>query len=237
MAPIPTPSSSIIPSRATVALATNQRLVASWLPPRTGSADSAAPTEQEKEREGQLEDELFTPAPELLGFGAAAPKEGAGSRKEGAAGDEKLRKELLGRDYLRKKMAGGKRKRGDGGVGVGVGTGGSARDGAGVGGWGRKPRPAPAEREVDGGSEDEEGGRSSVGKSKLGVRKRRRELGDDGVQAKDGVLEEPERPVVQELEVRAGVVKRGGGYLDEVLADRLKKKRKKSKSKGGDRES
>lgn len=52
----------IIFSRASVALAKSQRLIASWLPPPTPSELAAAKSEEEIERE---EREMFTAAPEL----------------------------------------------------------------------------------------------------------------------------------------------------------------------------
>lgn len=52
----------IIFNRANVALAKSQRLVASWLPPRTADEAKNAKTKEEIDREEQ---ELFTPVPEL----------------------------------------------------------------------------------------------------------------------------------------------------------------------------
>ena len=53
----------IIFNRANVALAKSQRLIASWLPPRTEEELRNAKTEMEIEKE---EEEMFTPMPELL---------------------------------------------------------------------------------------------------------------------------------------------------------------------------
>ena len=53
----------IVFNRASVALAKNQRLIASWLPPRTAAELSSAKTVEEFERE---EEEMFAPVPELL---------------------------------------------------------------------------------------------------------------------------------------------------------------------------
>lgn len=61
MAPQPS-EADIIFNRANVALAKSQRLVASWLPPRTEDEIKNAKTEEETEKEEQ---ELFTPMPEL----------------------------------------------------------------------------------------------------------------------------------------------------------------------------
>jgi len=58
-----TSEADIIFNRANVALAKSQRLIASWLPPRTEEELRNAKTEEEIEKE---EAELFTPVPELL---------------------------------------------------------------------------------------------------------------------------------------------------------------------------
>jgi hypothetical protein len=52
----------IVFTRASVTLAKNQRLIASWLPPRSADELSSAKTEEELERE---EREMFAPVPEL----------------------------------------------------------------------------------------------------------------------------------------------------------------------------
>lgn len=51
----------VIFNRANVALARSQRLVASWLPPKTAEELANAKSEEELLRE---EDEIFTPVPE-----------------------------------------------------------------------------------------------------------------------------------------------------------------------------
>jgi hypothetical protein len=52
----------IVFNRASVALAKQQRLIASWLPPRTAEEASNSKTTEELEREEQ---EMFAPIPEL----------------------------------------------------------------------------------------------------------------------------------------------------------------------------
>jgi len=52
----------VIFNRASVALAKSQRLIASWLPPKSEEERRNEKTEEEKEREEQ---EIFTPVPEL----------------------------------------------------------------------------------------------------------------------------------------------------------------------------
>ena len=58
-----TPSDAdIVFARANVALARSQRLIASWLPPKTDHELGITKTDEEIEREEQ---EIFTPVPEL----------------------------------------------------------------------------------------------------------------------------------------------------------------------------
>lgn len=61
MAPRPS-EADVIFNRANVALAKSQRLVASWLPPRTEAELQSSKSEEQIEKEEQ---ELFTPVPEL----------------------------------------------------------------------------------------------------------------------------------------------------------------------------
>lgn len=63
---MPTPTSNpsdadIIFTKATIALARSQRLISSWLPPRTADELANAKTDEDMEREEQ---EMFTPVPE-----------------------------------------------------------------------------------------------------------------------------------------------------------------------------
>jgi hypothetical protein len=53
----------IVFNRANVALAKSQRLIASWLPPRTSEELANAKTQEELEKEDA---DLFAPVPELL---------------------------------------------------------------------------------------------------------------------------------------------------------------------------
>ncbi|EEQ85445.1 hypothetical protein RJZ56_006880 [Blastomyces dermatitidis] len=88
----------IVFNRANVALARSQRLVASWLPPKTAEEIANTKTEEELQRE---EDEIFTPVPDKLGLGAPLPKsqqDGSSNRTE-LSSNEKLRKQLLGKNY------------------------------------------------------------------------------------------------------------------------------------------
>lgn len=235
MPPHPTlhPSTSeadIIFNRAALALAKSQRLISSWLPPPTAAETASAKTAEEIEREEQ---EMFTPLPELyvrccihkwrpgvrdlglmlvsLGLGATVPKDGE-VRREELSSNERLREQLLGKDYLKRRA--GRTK-------------GEERPGFGVLGLASKPRPTSARREKEDDSDDE-GGRSSLGRSKHGkIKKRGREETDavDGVTADTTVLE------ARGVDKASQAPKRTSNYLDEVLAERLQKKRKKSRNK------
>lgn len=147
-----------------------------------------------------------------LGLGAPLPaaiKDGD-ARRQDLASNAKLRRQLLGKDFQRLQGEGAKGNKSVSGSVL----------------LGSKPRPVPAKRELV--SEDEdEAGRSSVGKSKrkkvasrLGVAD-----GQDGedVKAPDGgaaqVPDDPRPP------------KKASNYLDEVLAERSWKKQKKKNKK------
>ncbi|KAB8218196.1 hypothetical protein BDV33DRAFT_205704 [Aspergillus novoparasiticus] len=88
----------VILNKANVALARSQRLVASWLPPKTQEEQANTKSEAELQRE---EDEVFTAVPETLGVGAPLPSraaDGSWNRTELDSND-KLRRQLLGKNY------------------------------------------------------------------------------------------------------------------------------------------
>ena len=212
-----------------LALAKSQRLLASWIPPHPQpltahkypfTTNLEQPLQQPQEEEAEKEEqELFTSLPDLPGLGAGKGDDEGGKRGREREGNEKLRRELLG------KGAG----RGQGNVNMKA--------------VGSKPRavPIPAKRKEhqDSISDDEEGGRTSLGKAKNGVRKRVRGEGYDDAADDDGivVLETEKKAAAYSMkrESKEGLritmkSKRGGGnYLDEVLADRLLKKKKRRK--------
>ncbi|OCK82217.1 hypothetical protein K432DRAFT_230686 [Lepidopterella palustris CBS 459.81] len=129
----------IIFNRASVALAKSQRLIASWLPPKTAEELANAKSEEEIERE---EKEIFTPVPELLGVGAPLPKDitdGSFKRRELSSND-KLLQQLLGKKAAKAHMSSKVSPK-----------------------LGSKPLKAPPHQED---SEDEEQGRASAFKSK-----------------------------------------------------------------------
>ncbi|CAI7636797.1 unnamed protein product [Penicillium bialowiezense] len=90
--------SDVILNRANVALSRSQRLVASWLPEK--SSDEPTKTDEELQKE---EDEIFTAVPETLGIGAPLPQKAAdGSwNRSDLDSNDKLRKQLLGKNYDR----------------------------------------------------------------------------------------------------------------------------------------
>ncbi|KAI1920980.1 hypothetical protein LOZ58_001468 [Ophidiomyces ophidiicola] len=87
----------VVFNRANVALARSQRLIASWLPPKSEADIANEKTEDELRKE---EDAIFTPVPEKLGLGAPLPDkqaDGSWNRLELSSND-KLRKQLLGKN-------------------------------------------------------------------------------------------------------------------------------------------
>ncbi|KAI4127897.1 MAG: hypothetical protein LQ338_002982 [Usnochroma carphineum] len=210
MAPQPS-EADIILNRANVALAKSQRLVASWLPPRTEEEVKNAITEEEMEKEEQ---EMFTPVPELLGLGAKVPNDfkDADMKRQNSSSNDLLRRQLLGKDRSKVQNNGVHRQGDQRGLG-------------GVLHVGSKPRPAPAKRKVEDVSSDEEGGRSSVGKRKhLETAKA---TGNEEVEVGQLGLG-PGRRERSEAVKRS---KRVTNYLDEVLSRKSEKKQRNKKRK------
>ena len=152
-----------------------------------------------------------------LGIGAVAPKDEE-VKREKLSSNDKLREQLLGRDHARK-HADGKRKREDNepySKPLPIGS---------------KPRPTPSKQQAEEDSEDD-GGRSSLGKSRNATPKKpfQQSIGpgeDDAAESEvrkvDGQAGSPRPP------------KRASNYLDEVLADRSRKKHKKRKKRKNQR--
>ena len=140
-----------------------------------------------------------------LGLGATMPKDGDVKRQDLSSND-KLRKQLLGKDFAKLYE-----RSGSGG-----------KSGLGVLPMGSKPRPTAAKRAVENDEEDE-GGRSSLGKSK-----RRRKADKQGSdEAWDGTG--TTKSVESNLEELVSRPKKPSNYLDEVLADRERKKETKKR--------
>ncbi|GFF33671.1 hypothetical protein IFM61606_04773 [Aspergillus udagawae] len=214
----------IILNKAHVALARSQRLVASWLPPPTDEEKACVKTEEELQRE---EDEIFTAVPETLGVGAPLPEkaaDGSWNRTELDSND-KLRKQLLGKNYKKVMAASAGVKLGKpvGQNGVPTGNTGDAEDD----------------------DDDEEGRTAVVGrkgdlrkKAVDSVRKRKATTDiaeDDGIapsgagEIKDGNSEDT--PAKQEGPLSRSAPgprgrKKATSFLDEILADRSKKRKK-----------
>ncbi|KAI5239844.1 hypothetical protein E4T43_06475 [Aureobasidium subglaciale] len=96
-----TPSDAdVIFNRANVALARSQRLVQSWLP--TKSAEDAAHHKTHQELLNE-DEELFKSTPELLGLGATAPDTDQDPllRKRPGANNDRLLEQLLGKKAAR----------------------------------------------------------------------------------------------------------------------------------------
>ncbi|EAL84596.1 hypothetical protein KXW98_003321 [Aspergillus fumigatus] len=222
----------IILNKANVALARSQRLVASWLPPPTDEEKARVKTEEELQQE---EDEIFTAVPETLGVGAPLPEkaaDGSWNRTELDSND-KLRKQLLGKNYKKVMAASAAVKSGkpvgQNGVPAGNATASSA------GGTG----------DADDDDDDEEGRTAVVGK-KGDLRKRAVDSArkrkatadiaeDDGIgpsgagEIKGGDSEDTtakhEGPLSRPAPGPRGR-KKATSFLDEILADRSKKRKK-----------
>ncbi|KAJ5486235.1 Protein of unknown function DUF3245 [Penicillium desertorum] len=205
--------SDVILNRANVALSRSQRLVASWLPQQTTEELAGPKTDEELQRE---EDEIFTAVPETLGVGAPLPQkaaDGSWNRTELDSND-KLRKQLLGKNYDRVMKAAAEQK-----AAAAASTATATSASASV---------AKAEVEDE---YDEEDGRSAMlarqkNKRKGGARADRgvhpaaaaAEAGDKG--GEEGEGEGAPAPA------RSKGRKKATSYLDELLAERAKKRKK-----------
>ncbi|KAJ5400552.1 Protein of unknown function DUF3245 [Penicillium sp. CMV-2018d] len=205
--------SDVILNRANVALSRSQRLVASWLPQQTPEELANPKTDEELQQE---EDEIFTAVPETLGVGAPLPQkaaDGSWSRTELDSND-KLRKQLLGKNYDRVMKAAAEQK-----AAAAAATAAAASASASV-------TKAEVEEEYD-----EEDGRSAMlarqkNKRKGGAGAGRgvhpaaaaaaAEAGDKGGEEGEGVP----------APARSKGRKKATSYLDELLAERAKKRKK-----------
>ena len=140
-----------------------------------------------------------------LGVGATLPKDGDVKREESSSND-RLRKQLLGRDY--KKVQVGKMDKGKSG---GIAT------------LGSKSRPIGSKRDIDQESEDE-GGRSSLGKSK---RKQQTEQEEGTADTSGEGAHKATKASMRALSPRKGAI----NYLDQVLAEKSQRRHKKTKKR------
>ncbi|PWY64748.1 hypothetical protein BO70DRAFT_192219 [Aspergillus heteromorphus CBS 117.55] len=216
----------IILNKANVALARSQRLVASWLPPATTEDQANIKSEEELQRE---EDEIFTAVPETLGVGAPLPTkaaDGSWNRTELDSND-KLRRQLLGKNYKKVMTAKGNTPAGAGAVSRLPVSGASSS----------------TTKDVEDEDDEEEGRTALIGKKNaISSKKRKAEhrvrpvsepsndqnsktkqiSGDDD----DGdEIDKPNKqtgPLIQPSRGR----KKATSYLDEILAERSKKRKK-----------
>ncbi|OQD64847.1 hypothetical protein PENPOL_c007G08327 [Penicillium polonicum] len=206
--------SDVILNRANVALSRSQRLVASWLPQQTPEELSNPKTDEELQQE---EDEIFTAVPETLGVGAPLPQkaaDGSWNRTELDSND-KLRKQLLGKNYDRVMKAAAEQK-----AAAAAATAAAASASASV-------TKAEVEEEYD-----EEDGRSAM----LARQKNKRKGGAGAgrgvhpaaaaaAEAGDKGGDEGEGEGVP-APARSKGRKKATSYLDELLAERAKKRKK-----------
>ncbi|KAJ5503216.1 hypothetical protein N7463_006090 [Penicillium fimorum] len=207
--------SDVILNRANVALSRSQRLVASWLPQQTTEELANPKTDEELQRE---EDEIFTAVPETLGVGAPLPQKAAdGSWNRTELGlDDKLRKQLLGKNYDRVMKAAAEQKAA------------AAASLAAAASASASTAKAEVEEEYD-----EEDGRSAM----LARQKNKRKGGAGAgrgvhpaaaaAEAGDKGGEEGEGAPAQQAPARSKGRKKATSYLDELLAERAKKRKKK----------
>ncbi|KAJ5747975.1 uncharacterized protein N7511_009671 [Penicillium nucicola] len=250
--------SDIILNRANVALSRSQRLVASWLPQESTDELATTKTEEELQRE---EDEIFTAVPETHGHlvlkiekiqtrrRRPLPQkaaDGSWNRTELDSND-KLRKQLLGKNYDRVMKAKAAQKAAVAGSTTTAGSVSAAGNNAGAG--------AVEEDDED---DDEDGRSAMIGRKKnmrgpgagAGVgpaRKKKKKGGnvvedvfaspvvgagaDTGTDTQDSTqtatAEEenvPSEPTP--APARSKGRKKATSYLDELLAERAKKRKK-----------
>ncbi|KAJ5631666.1 uncharacterized protein N7484_011766 [Penicillium longicatenatum] len=205
--------SDVILNRANVALARSQRLVASWLPAQTEEELANVKSEEELQRE---EDEIFTAVPETLGVGAPLPEkaaDGSWNRTELSSND-KLRKQLLGKNYDRFMKAEAEKK--------------AAAKASTAAAQAAKTAAAAANKQDEESDDDEEGRLASIGRNKRKAAPLKTKT--KAVDGEDkGSQDEQDVPSAKEVPVRQAPLKgkkKATSYLDELLAERAKKRKK-----------
>ncbi|PLN81208.1 hypothetical protein BDW42DRAFT_169396 [Aspergillus taichungensis] len=231
----------IILNKANVALARSQRLVASWLPAPSAEEESTnVKSEEELQRE---EEEIFQAVPETLGVGAPLPSKAADGSWNCTelSSNDKLRRQLLGKNYKKVMAAKNSTTPTPGSNGDGNGSSASSN---------RLSSRATADKQgqqQESDDDDEEDGRTAaVGNRALRGRGKKRGLessattsgstptpgGDGGQDGSEGVTGSGES--TQQSEPTSGRTapsgpkgrKKATSFLDEILADRSKKRKK-----------
>ncbi|KAL4869344.1 hypothetical protein BDV12DRAFT_185234 [Aspergillus spectabilis] len=217
----------MILNKANIALARSQRLVASWLPAQPSTDESHAKTEEELQRE---EHEIFTAVPETLGVGAPLPTkaaDGSWNRSEIDSNDQ-LRRQLLGRNY-KKVMAEKERQKT---------TDASSNKDSGYKGLGNQWSSRNGDANADDDDDEDEGRTASIGK-KSSAKKRKvegprdsestvqMEEGEDGeLQSGDGERGYKSKTGTSQVRKNTKGKKKATSFLDEILAERSKKRKK-----------
>ncbi|KAL9129166.1 MAG: hypothetical protein Q9217_002306 [Psora testacea] len=205
---VPTTEYDVFVNQTNLDLARSQRMIASWLPPRdpneTESRKSDADWGEEDEKG------YFVAEPEILGVGAKPPLNTDVQLAEPSS-NEKLRRQLLGKDYDKK------RKRQDD----------EAKNASLAG---SKARPLAPRNKVEEESEEEQG-RSGLGKTRA---KQDHEVEETRREMEEAYGVAPAKTIAKD-NMRQQQTKVGGyNYLDELLAEKARKKqRKKSRKRKG----
>ncbi|KAL4932271.1 DUF3245 domain-containing protein [Aspergillus undulatus] len=226
----------IILNKANIALARSQRLVASWLP--------AEPTTDEKETkpDAQLQredDDIFTAVPETLGLGAPLPSkaaDGSWNRTELDSNDA-LRRQLLGRNY--KKVMAEKEKARQQKIAENGSSGSSMKSsGKGAGAGNHQRSSGGGGRGVDDDEDDDDEGRAaSIGKKASSRKKKvegniettpaaQTETNNGELRDEDNEAGEGSKTATSQQRPKPKGRKKATSFLDEVLAERSKKRKK-----------
>ncbi|KAI9840302.1 MAG: hypothetical protein M1837_001789 [Sclerophora amabilis] len=192
----------VLQNKVNLFLANQQRLLASWLPPRTPEETANLKSREELEKE---EEEIFTPVPTTLGVGAQLPTDHEKRRR--LTSEDQLRRKLLGKNARKSHVEHPKSEllRSTPPTAKGLGQG-SLHD------------------ESD---SEEDGGRSSLGRAKRQKVLTPREDGIDGQTPTISDVGEKTVASSKESSARKG----RGNFLDEVLVQKSQKKKRKRKTK------
>ncbi|KAL5044444.1 hypothetical protein BDW71DRAFT_99610 [Aspergillus fruticulosus] len=210
----------VILNKANIALARSQRLVASWLPAAPATDETNVKTDAELQRE---EEEIFTAVPETLGLGAPLPTkaaDGSWNRKELDSNDA-LRRQLLGRNY-KKVMAEKEKARQK------TADPATTKNHVSEGPTGHHQQAGAKEDEYD---DDDEGRAASIGK-KASSRKRKVGGGAEPTLQTEGADSElknedsGKEKTASSQGPKSNVGKKATSFLDEILAERSKKRKK-----------